>query len=463
MKKSYLMLFIIFLFSISVLSTEKNSPVPYIDGNKCGYSDRNMNIIIKPEYDACGDMIDGMASVMKDGKYGFIDSTGKKIVLPVHTYSSSINKGHAIIGLDNRYAVINSKGDAVIPFTDYYISSYNNGAAVVSENYKYGLMGNGGKIIIPLKYAAMDPAGNSLFIAAEPGKPGSFFSGKNILFNSKGVPVLKESYDLIYPAANGFMKIKNNDKWGYINSEGKIIVPAVYENIRNIKKDGTACFQKNGKWGIINGTGKVILEPSFDGAGGGDSTMEEQLQADTEYFIMSMNGEYGIISRTGEIIAPAKYFMINPGRNGFFTAFRKPDEKDSVSNSLGLTLLNSKGEELFTPKTEYNIVGEEGDGLIPAGKNDPYGNKKFMCYIDHKGDPISLLWGNFDNAWGFSNGFAIVKRDGKYGIINAKGILVENCVYEELTRSANYPDLYEAYISGFKVYLQPGGNHYWKK
>ncbi len=445
------------------LSADVNKLIPYRDGKKCGYCDADMNVKIEAQYDACGDMIDGMASIYKNGKYGFINSSGKTVVVPVYSYSSSINNGHAIVKHEEKYAVINSSGDPVIPLTEYNISSFSDGVAVISKDYRYGLMDRSGKVILPLKFSILEPAAKQFFIVAEPGAKGSFFAGKHFLYKNDGNIALKEGFDLIYPAANGYMKIKNNNKWGYLSPDGKIIAPAVYENIKNIKRDGTACFQKNGKWGIMNGSGKVLVEPKFDGVSGGDGTIDERMQAENDFFIVLDKGNYGIVSVTGETIAAARYMMINPGREGLFTAYRKPDGKDTAPFAMGLTLINIRGEELFPPRTDFNIVGETGDGLVPAGKAASNGSKKVMVYINYKGETVSDFWVKYDEAWGFYNGFAVVKKNGKYGIINRSGKLVEDYIYEDLTRSANYPGLFEGYISGNKVYLQPGGKHYWKR
>jgi len=460
MKKAYLFIFFISIFFISIIYAENNNLVPYRDGNKCGYADRGMNIKVKPQYEACGDMIDGMASVLKNGKFGFIDNTGKTIVQPVYASSSSINEGHAIIEFNNKYAVINSKGDPVIPFTEFRINSFSNGAAVISKDYIYGLMEEGGKILLPVKFARLDPAGKSFYIAAEPGKPGSLFAGKNFLYDSKGALVLNQGYDLIYPAANDYMKIKNGSKWGYASPDGKIIAPAIFDNIRNIKSDGTACFLKNGKWGIISGKGTIIVEPQYDDVQGGDGTIDEVMQSVSGYFVVSINGDYGIVSAAGVLIAPARYMLISPSKSGYSIAYRKPDGEKEAINSMGLTVLDKNGAELFPPKKEYNIAGEEGDGLIPAGKRGSYGSKKSMGYIKLNGE--SAFWSSYDEASNFVRGFAIVKKGGKYGIINSNGSLVEDCKFEELTRSSNYPGLFEGYISGAKVYLEPGGKHFWK-
>jgi hypothetical protein len=264
--------------------------------------------------------------------------------------------------------VIDAAGKQVLPFTDYTISSFTKGAAVISKDYRYGIMGEGGKIILPVSYGDIKPAGNNLFIVADAPAKGSFFLGKHHLYNSKGIPVINESYDLIYPAANGFMMMKSGDKWGYMNPDGAVIAPAIYESIKNIKSDGTACIKSKGLWGVMNGQGKIIAGVQYDAVGGGEGTMAEEMQVNQNYFKVLSGGKWGIISLRGETIAPAEYYMIGSGNSGYIPAYKEIDDKSSSVKIIGLTLLDDKGWELFKPKKEYNSTGEEGEGLLPAGK-----------------------------------------------------------------------------------------------
>lgn len=460
MKKITAAFIIMSSFFFSELHADHASLVPFRDGNKCGYADRDLKIIFKPQFDACGDMIDGMASVMKNGKYGFIDKTGKAIISPEYTFSTSFNSGYAIMSKDEQYTVIDAAGKHVLPFTDYTINSFRYGVAVISKDYRYGLMGEGGKIILPAIYGDIKPAGNNLFIVAEAPAKGSFFLGKHHLYNSKGMPAIKESYDLIYSAANGFMMIKNGDKWGYMNPDGAVVAPAIYESIKNIKSDGTACIKSKGMWGVMNGQGKIIAGVQYDAVGGGEGTMAEEMQAKQNYFTVLSGGKWGMISLRGATIAPAEYYMIGSGNSGYIPAYKEIDDKSSGVKSIGLTLLDDKGWELFKPKKEYNATGEEGEGLLPAGKLGAYGRGKVMGYINHQGEMvISMI---FEEAGRFEGGYAIVKKNGLYGIINKTGMIVEEAKYDDIIRSSYYPGLFEGTLNGKKVYFEPGGKHFRK-
>ncbi len=451
MKKITATFIIILSFVFSELHADHASLVPYIDGNKCGYADRNLKIIVEPQYDTCGDMIDGMASVYKNGRDGFINEDGKIMVKPFYIFSTSFNCGYAVMSEKGKYIVIDASGKEIISSAAYTINSYHKGVAVISKDHKCGLMDKDGMIILPVKYREVKPAGKGLFIAADP-------SGKYFLYNSSGRPVVKEEYDLIHPAAKGFMMIRKGDGWGFLNPDGAVVAPAIYENIRNIKSDGSACIKSKGKWGVMNGQGKIIAAVQYDGVGGGESTMEDEAQADLNYFTVLSGGKWGIISLRGETIAPAEYYLLGPGGRGYIPALKEINNKSSRGRSIGLTLLDDKGWELFKPRRDYNIAGEDGEGLLPAGKLGAYGRGKLMGYVNHQGEPVIGM--TFEEAGRFERGYAIVKKNGLYGIINKIGVTVEEAKYDDIKRSLNYPGLFQGSINGRKVYFEPGGKHF---
>jgi hypothetical protein len=58
-------------------------------------------------------------------------------------------------------------------------------------------------------------------------------------------------------------EVKKDDKWGYIDTTGKEIIPCVYEEARDFA-DGLAAVGKDDKWGYIDKTGKEIIPCLFD-------------------------------------------------------------------------------------------------------------------------------------------------------------------------------------------------------
>ena len=74
-----------------------------------------------------------------------------------------------------------------------------------------------------------------------------FYVKKNGIVTSK-------KYDAVWDFSEGLAKVELNDKYGFINKEGKEIVPCKYDSIDDFF-EGRARVRigwKNGKWGFIN-------------------------------------------------------------------------------------------------------------------------------------------------------------------------------------------------------------------
>jgi len=61
----------------------------------------------------------------------------------------------------------------------------------------------------------------------------------------------------------GLFPAKIDDKWGFINKKGKVIINFQYEEV-NIFVKGLAAIKLNDKWGFINEKGKVIIDFQYE-------------------------------------------------------------------------------------------------------------------------------------------------------------------------------------------------------
>ncbi len=158
---------------------------------------------------------------------------------------------------------------------------------------------------------------------------GNYFLGFNkdravqALLNKQGKVIASlKGYDSVgWNVSDGVMAVMKNDKVGYINTQGKLVVPTVYDNLidpddkydetwSNDASEGRIVVAKNGKYGIIDTSNKVVMpftsKYSFiDGVKGGMALVQSQ------------SGKYGFVDKNGkEVIAP-KY----AGTNGHFGGY----------------------------------------------------------------------------------------------------------------------------------------------
>lgn len=68
----------------------------------------------------------------------------------------------------------------------------------------------------------------------------------------------------VYPNNSIFADKNDQEKWGFINKSGNVIVDYKYDNVTEINEYGYAGIKQNGKWGVINQNGEIVLEPSYE-------------------------------------------------------------------------------------------------------------------------------------------------------------------------------------------------------
>ena len=88
----------------------------------------------------------------------------------------------------------------------------------------------------------------------------------------------------------------DNDKYGYKDSNGKVIVTPKYDLAYSVE-EGRAAVRLNGKYGYVDQHGKEIILPKYDNTwkfiGG--------------FAAVKLGGKYGFIDKTGKEVIPLIY------------------------------------------------------------------------------------------------------------------------------------------------------------
>ena len=83
--------------------------------------------------------------------------------------------------------------------------------------------------------------------------------------NKEGKFVLPIEYSWAWNYSNGLARVETGNKWGAVNKEGEWVIPAIYQNIRSYEGDLIAA-KKDNKWGFINHKNEVVLPFKWDDA-----------------------------------------------------------------------------------------------------------------------------------------------------------------------------------------------------
>ena len=83
-------------------------------------------------------------------------------------------------------------------------------------------------------------------------------------------------------------------KWGYINLQGNLVIPAQFEGAHDFS-EGMAAVSFSGKLGYIDRTGKLVVPVKFD---------EAQKFKDGRARVRIITEGYGYINKQGELVVP---------------------------------------------------------------------------------------------------------------------------------------------------------------
>lgn len=300
-------------------------------------------------------------------------------------------------------------------------------------------------------------------------------------YDSKEV-IIPFIYDFAYEFnSNGFAVVLKDSLLGVINEKGEIILPIEYEHFRGIFNDKNKWsysfyykvdfVQKNKKWGTINKDLKVNIPVIYDSIVIFNSTWEvykdlEQRKFEPQkrkLFKVKLNNHWGIIDENNKEILPLQYEEITGipiaknYRPHILPQNLKPDtlisfNRKSHKRRFPYTLNEKKGnylEDIFMVKKEgkvslvkekgelifnqfqartpeiFNLKGILNTKVIVLQKENKFGmialNGKIIIPFEY--DFIGLNYANF---------FCIEKQ-GKYGIANHLGEIIQEPIFDEIT------------------------------
>jgi len=225
-------------------------------------------------------------------------------------------------------------------------------------------------------------------------------------------------------------------KWGYINNQGRFIIPPQFDEAENFQPNGLAVVQMNNRSGLMNVYGQWVVLPKY-----------EMINSFSEGRAQVINqGNFKVIDEQGNVITSKPYDYIGSYHEGRAQAADTREGKylygyldlqgkeviplqyQSTSDFSGgkaivqkpngeYVLIDQMGKILYTYK--YPFVGSLGDGLLTfkLTNDGKYG------YIDELGNVV--ISPRFTWAQPFQSGRAIVNMSNdyknKYGLIDKKG------------------------------------------
>lgn len=208
----------------------------------------------------------------------------------------------------------------------------------------------------------------------------------------------------------GVLKVKQNEKFGLINTKGKEILPIEYDEIQTLKGvQNSFILKKDDLVGLCNKEGKIIIAPEYKDI----KALEEDYKSG--YIVQTKEDQFGIIDFDKKVILETKYEEIYPLKaNGMYCV--KENGIKKLINKEGATVL----ENNFDTIKEINLANE-----IIFSKDNQYGIMQI--------DQTQKVAPQYQELTYANSNYYIAKKQGKYGIIDSKNEVKVPFEYNQIT------------------------------
>lgn len=258
--------------------------------------------------------------------------------------------------------------------------------------------------------------------------------------------VYRKYFENMYLAA----VVDQNDKWGFIDEKGQLIIECQYDFAASEWTDGIVAVAKRIgagensylQYGFIDKYGKMVVPFQYDAVSTGNIGDKIIAVAETDSEGESIQ-KWGFIDTKGNQITEMKYQY----ENGYFEDGESERDYIIVSETTGRTdadgdciynygVINSKGESVIP--MEYQKISGRYSGIAGGGLK----NENLICVAKEENGKYKYGYINYDNeeviAFQYDgatlfadNGLAAVQQGDKWGYIDRYGNTVIDFQYED--------------------------------
>lgn len=228
---------------------------------------------------------------------------------------------------------------------------------------------------------------------------------------------------------------KKDGLYALLNASGQELTPFIYESIKGFS-EGLAPVKHNGKWGFVNNEGKEIIPCNYG------ITYDPEFRRSTfkqHAILTDQNGNYGMINSKNETIIPfifrdLQWHYDQHGQSTSFVGGVQQNRKFVVMDLSGTEIISGDFGKICIYRINNSFVFGVGSG----GKwVDTKRKNRRWHYLDalwglYNIDGTQLAPCIYDEMSCYDDGGIIVTQSGLYGLINASGETILECKYDQI-------------------------------
>lgn len=372
-------------------------------------------LAIQPQFERVRHFHDGFAAVRLEGKWGFVDTTGSLVISAQFDGAGRFfgDRGTVCIGDQNscegsleegqiaghRWGLIDKRGTIVVVPQFESEPIFSEGYSPVKVGNQWGYIDAGGTMQVKPRFGEAEPFSEGLAAVKIDGKWGFIDHAGQVAIDAHFDRALGFSNgrahvctgDLCDPMLTVFTEDMDSDTWHYIDKAGVPLEDALDY------AEGLAPKKIGSKWGFVDRANQVAISPQFDQALGFAEHLAPVRVGDRH------SGKWGFIDSKGAFVINPQFIEVQPFRQGVTWACigHTLEKQCRVIDVTGKRISEQVFDEL-----PYFV-----NGLAPITLNGKRG------YVNERGDII--IRPQFEVAWIFSEGFAAIRKDGKWGFLRS--------------------------------------------
>lgn len=354
----------ILIFFVCQCSFEKPSE------NKNNYShlfkkDKSYEWLVEPKYEYMSNFSEGLAKIWFEGSYGYINTEGNIIIKPQFDHVEHFQEGMAVVSKENMQYFIDRQGKTILTFPkDWYIySGFSNGLATIEVDEKFGYIDPKGRWVLKPQFATATSFKHGMASVSTQlwGEP------KYINKQGKMIAPPHATYQIYY--SEGFGLIQYENKNAYVDSLGTILREFECDvDDENYVQWGMYCIGKfseglahvpikqiNNEWlyGYIDTEGKIVIKPQFRFARKFINGFAQVITKEGDKYLINRNGNKNTVLRFED------YHRLHTLSEGLISVKRR--EKYGY--------MDMEGKMIIQPQFESAYGFSDGVASVSIGKN----------------------------------------------------------------------------------------------
>ena len=328
---------------------------------------------------------------------------------------------------DGKYGLINLNGKEIldIEYDNIYAMQGVKNSIIIVKNDKVGLVNASGTIIVPAEYkeiiARTDKYIDGYITINQDGLYG-------LISNTKKELLKNEYQDIEKIAGEKYFVVKKDDGRKIVNTDGKVILELADEEIVGLIETNTEgiIYKQNDLYGLKNILGEVIINPEY----------QDLRVINKSYLLAKQNDKYGIIDIEKNVKLPIEYGSIYYNEDANIYVANDNESKSTIIDSnfnikiIGILIEINKDNKYiklrvnneykyytfdFEEKESYDVL--KGNTLFITKQDGKYGfnNKKKQIVVSTIYDDVTE-----QNKFGFAG----IKKNGLWGVVNSKGEVI---------------------------------------